>query len=101
MGAPQRDCEPATHASYVLLSNDCAPAKGAPPPHQPNIAVHPPRRFPRTRQRPQSQIDAEAAAAANAQLAVAQMQTMMAAAMEAATAAAAPIAVEGGSQAFF
>ena len=83
MGAPERDSDPAMHASYVLLSNDNAPPAGVPPP-QPNIASFPPRRFPRTRQRPQAQIDGEAASKAKAQQAVAYMQTMMAAAVEAA-----------------
>ena len=80
------------HASYVLLSNDNAPAAGVPPP-QPNIASFPPRRFPRTRQRPQAQIDAEAAAKARALQGVAHMQAMVAAAMEAAMNVAAPIHV--------
>ena len=83
MGAPERDSDPAVHASYVLLSNDSAPAAGAPPP-QPNIAAFPRRKFPRTRQRPQAQIDAEAACTARALQAVAHVQAMMAAAMEAA-----------------
>ena len=83
MGAPKRGSDPAMHASYVLLSNDNALPAGVPPP-QPNIASFPPRRFPWTRQRPQAQIDGEAASKARAQQAIAHMQTMMAAAVEAA-----------------
>ena len=83
MGAPARDSDPAMHASYVLLSQDNAPPAGVPP-QQPNIGSVPPRRVPRTRQRPQAQIDAEAAAKARAEQAVAHMQAMMAAAMGAA-----------------
>lgn len=95
LGPPKRDAEPGMHASYVLLSNLHPEKTGGP-----NIPVQR-RRFPRTRSRPQSVIDAEAAAAASATAqAVAQLQ-MMAAAAASVAASAPPINLAGGSLAFF